>query len=332
MPPRRRFRGMPVILALLLVILAVGCAGGAPVEPGPDRSSTPPSHLSSAVLGDLRTVDPCTLTDPAALRRFGQVDNAGTVSLDYCLLHIRMSGGSLVQLAVGELRKVDPVEVTRGLPVTRRAALRIVRKAPVPGHCTRQILFSDGVAMQVSADLLEGHPVSGLCRMAEAGAKTAVDAIAANRIGHRRFPPNSLALIDPCTMVSTAVVQRVPGLQRARPHSAPGGHQCRWGSEQAGQPRVRMVHTAGSPPRVLHGAAVEERIAGRRTVISIVGGDPRVPLCMAETAHIPFGPPETKQVEVAMLVVAVPGGDGIRACEFARGIAERVWPQLPRSR
>ncbi|RCW45210.1 hypothetical protein DFQ14_103176 [Halopolyspora algeriensis] len=329
MPPRRRLRSTPVTLALLFVVLAVGCAGGVRSVPGPGRGSAPEPHLSSAVLGDVRTVDPCTLTDPATLQRFGQVRNAGTVSLDYCLLHVRMSGRTLLQLAVGELRKVDPAEVTRGVPVTRRGALRIVHSAPLPGHCTRQILFSDGIAMQVSADLLAGDPTSGLCRVAEAGARTAVDTIAAERVGHRWFPPDSLALIDPCTVVDTAVVQRVPGLKGARPRSSPGRHQCQWGPNKAGHPRVRMVHTAGDPPRVSRGAAVAERIAGRRTVVGIVGGNPRTPLCMAETAHIPFEAAGTGQVEVAMLVVAIPGSDGIRACEFARGLAERIWPRLP---
>ena len=62
---------------------------------------------------------------------------------------------------------------------------------------------------------------------------------------------------------------------------------------------------------------------------SVVGGDPSTPLCSAETGHVPFGPPGTDQVEVAMLVVAYPDGDGLDACEFARGLAERAWPALP---
>lgn len=269
------------------------------------------------------------MTDPAALRRFGHVTRAGTVSLDYCLLHVRMGNGSLLQLAVGELRHVDPATVTRGRPVTRRGPFRIVREAPLPGHCTRLIVFSDGIAMEVSADLLRGDPGSGLCSVAEAGAREAVTAIGRGRLEHRRFAPNSLALTDPCRLVESDVVGRVPGLGRARPHSTPARHQCRWGEKSARESRVRLVHTAGDPPRRLNATAVIERIAGRRTVVSIVGGDPRMPLCMAETAHLPFGAADSGQVEVAMLVVAVPGGDGIDACEYARGLAERIWPRLP---
>lgn len=318
-------------MVLALLLLVAGCTGGSGAAPAPERSSAPPPRTSSALLGDLRTVDPCTLIDPAALRSFGRVSNAGTVSLDYCLLHVETPGGALLQLAVGELHAVDPAEATKGVPVIRRAALPIVRNAPLPGHCTRRILFSDGVAMQVSADLLTGGPGPGLCRVAAVGAQEAVDAMAGHRVGHRRFPPNSLARIDPCTMLDSAVVHKVPGLEEARPHPGPARHRCRWGRNSAREPSVRLVHTAGDPPRVLHGAAVEERIAGRRTVVSVVGGDPRVPLCLAQTAHVPFGAPGSGQVEVAMLVVSVPGSDGIRACEFARGLAERVWPKLPPS-
>ena len=328
MPPRPRPRGLPVILALLLLGV-VGCVSGSAAPPEPKRTSTGPTNASSAVLGGPRTIDPCAMTDPAALRRFGHVTRAGTVSLDYCLLHVRTGDGSLLQLAVGELHHVDPAVVTRDAPVTRRGPFRLVREAPLPGHCTRLILFSDGIAMEVSADLLRGDPGSGLCSVAEAGAQEAVTAIDRGRLRHRRFAPNSLALTDPCRLVAPDVVRRVPGLGGARPHSTPARHQCRWGEQSARASRVRLVHTAGDPPRKLNATAVTERIAGRRTVVSIVGGDPRTPLCMAETAHIPFGAANSGQVEVAMLVVALPGGDGIDACEYTRGLAERIWPRLP---
>lgn len=327
MPLRRRFRGLPVVLASLLLV--AGCSGRSPAPPGPERTSAGPADTSSAVLGDSRTLDPCTLISPSALREFGRVTPAGTVSLDYCLLRVRMTNGSLLQVAVGELGRVDPETAKREHPTIRQGPFRIVREAPLPGHCTRRILFSDGITMRVSADLLNGDPASGLCAVAETGAKAAVTAIRQGRVGHRDFAPNSLAWFDPCRLVGSGVVHRVPGLAHARPRSAPARHQCRWGAESASAPRVRMVHTAGDPPRRLNATAVEESVAGRRTVVSIVGGNPRVPLCSAETAHVPFGEPGSGQVEVAMLVVAMPGSDGIRACEFARGLAERIWPHLP---
>ncbi|MDA3643304.1 DUF3558 domain-containing protein [Saccharopolyspora indica] len=319
MSPRLRHRGM----LLLLVLLVAGCTPGgspqAPAAPQQDESGT-----ARASLGDLRTVDPCTLTDPAALREFGPAENAGTVSLDYCLLHVKLANGSLVQLAVGEL---GPAPDPRGNPVVPRGSLRIVQDAPLPGHCTRQILFTDGLALRVSADLLAGDPASGLCGIAEAGAEAATAALGQRRVGHRDFPANSLALVDPCEVLDSAVVQQVPGLESAQGRPSPAGHQCAWGEQVADSPRVQLTHTAGDPPQVLHGAAVEEEIAGRRTVISVVGGDPQLPLCSAETAHLPFG--ATGQVEVAQLVVAVPGMTGIDACEFARGLAGQAWPHLP---
>lgn len=308
---------------MLWLLLVAGCTPGgppqAPAAPGQDESGT-----ARAALGDLRTVDPCTLTDPAALREFGPADNAGTVSLDYCLLHVTLPNGSLVQLAVGEL---GPAPDPQGDPVVPRGSLRIVQNAPLPGHCTRQILFTDGLALRVSADLLTGDPGSGLCGVAEAGAGAATAAVEQHRVGHRDFPANSLALVDPCDVLDSAVVQQIPGLEEALGQPSPAGHQCSWGEQIADSPRVQLTHTAGDPPEVLHGAAVEEDIAGRRTVISVVGGDPQIPLCSAETGHLPFG--AAGQVEVAQLVVAVPGMTGIDACEFARGLAGQAWPHLP---
>lgn len=314
------------VLVLALVVVLAGCRVGRPHDAARVQR---PASTASSVLGDLRTVDPCTLISPDDLTSIGRARNAGTVSLDYCLLHVRPAPGALVQLAVGELRSVDPAELTQGRPVVRRAGLRVVSDPPVPGHCSRQILFSDGVAMRVSVDSLVGDGSARLCSVAEAGTRAAVRTIRSGEVGHRDFPANSLALIDPCTLLKTEIVRRVPGLGQARPRSSPGRHQCQWGRSSPDAASVRLVHTAGRPPTPLYGTSVTERIAGRRTVVSVVGGDPSLPLCMVETGHIPFGEPGSGQVEVAQLVVSLPEGDGIRACEYARGLAEHVWPRLP---
>lgn len=322
MPLRPRPRSVLMILAVLLI---VGCGG--PNEPGGGGGGR--AITARSALGDLRTVDPCTLTDQRALARLGEASTAGTVSLDYCLLHVRTEDGSLVQLSAGELgtKAAKPNDD----PVVTKGSLRIAREAPLPGHCSRRIVFADDLTMRISADLLAGDPSSGLCGIAETGAESAITAIRQDRVGHWTFPSNSLALTDPCAVLDSGLVHQIPGLQRASPQPSPAKHQCRWGRQAADSPRVELTHTAGDPPKVLHGAAVEESIAGRRTVVSMVGGNPRVPLCSAETEHLPFGPPGSGQREVAMLVVALPGATGIEACEFARGFAERAWPRLPRA-
>lgn len=325
MPLRSRSSGLSLLL-LALVLLVSGCTGDQPGRPAAAAGRTPAT--ATAALGDLRTVDPCSLADPGALAPFGAAENAGTVSLDYCLLRVRQPDGGLAQVQVGEL---GPAEQQPGDPVVRDGDLQVVQSAPLPGHCSRQIVFPDRVAMQVSADLLAGAPGGRLCGLADAGARAAARAIHEHRVAHRGFPPNSLALVDPCAVLDTAAVRQVPGLEQAVPTGRPGGHQCQWGVQSAQAPRVRLLHTAGDPPKVSHGSAVAEDVAGRPTVTSVVGGDPRVPLCTAETGHVPFGPPGSGQVEVATLVVAYPGGDGIDACDFARGLAQVAWPKLPRA-
>ncbi|RRO12614.1 hypothetical protein EIL87_23175 [Saccharopolyspora rhizosphaerae] len=319
MSPRRHL-GM---LLLLCCALLAGCTAQTST---PTSRSEPVDTSAKAMLGDLRTLDPCTLTDPAALQHHGSVSQAGTVSLDYCLLHVRPDDRTLVQVAVGEL--VGPEDSNPGDPVVQHGSLRISHSAPAPGHCTRRVQFGDGVSMQVSADLLEGGHTTGLCGIAETGAKVAADAVQQGRAGHRDHPPHSLALHDPCAVLDTEVVNQVPGLEEARPRPSVAGHQCSWGEPSADSPRVQLQHTAGEPPRLLHGAAVEEEVAGRRTVLSVVGGDPQVPLCSAETSHIPYGT-VAGQVEVAQLVVALPGMTGTDACDYARGLARLAWPSLP---
>lgn len=317
----RRHRGM-----LLLFVCGVLLAGCTAQNSTPTGGSQPADTSARTMLGDIRTLDPCTLTDAAALQRYGAVSDAGTVSLDYCLLHLKPDDHTLIQLAVGEL--AGPETIEPGDPVVQHGTLRIAQSAPAPGHCTRRVQFGDGVSLQVSADLLNGDPAGGLCGIADTGAKLAADAVQQGRVGHRDYPSNSLALLDPCTVLDTAAVNQVPGLEDARPRPGIAGHQCAWGEPSADAPRVQLQHTAGEPPKLLHGAAVEEPVDGRRTVLSVVGGDPQVPLCSAETAHIPFGA-VAGQVEVAQLVVALPGMTGTDACDYARGLARLAWPRLP---
>ncbi|WP_461155306.1 DUF3558 domain-containing protein [Saccharopolyspora tripterygii] len=317
----RRHRGM--LLLLLCWVLLAGCTADTSTPTG---ESKPVDTSARAMLGELRTLDPCTLTDPAALQHLGAVSEAGTVSLDYCLLHLKPDDQTLIQLAVGEL--MGPGEGGEGDPVVQHGALRIAQSAPVPGHCSRRVQFGDGISLQVSADLLGGDPASGLCGIADSGAKLVADAVQQGRAGHRAYPSHSLALLDPCAVLDTEWVNQVPGLEEATPRPGLANHVCSWGEQSADSPRVQLQHTAGEPPRLLHGAAVEEQVDGRRTVLSVVGGDPQVPLCSAETAHISFGH-VAGQVEVAQLVVALPGMTGTDACDYARGLARLAWPNLP---
>ncbi|SDQ80035.1 DUF3558 domain-containing protein [Actinopolyspora saharensis] len=324
MPSRCSLTGLAVLLVVLTGL--AGCVASPPTgSDSGDRKGT----LSSEVLGNPRTVDPCGLVGPERLNRFGAVSRAGTVSLDYCLLHVRPEPDQLVQLAVGRLRYVDPEQLTSGNPVRRSGGLRLVREAPVPEHCTWRILFSDGVALSVDADSLSGRSSVGLCSLAEAGVRAAAETIRQREVEHRSFPEGSLALTDPCELLSTETVRRVPGLERAEPRDTPSRHKCTWGGGSIRVPSVELTHTAGEPPRSRDATSVTERTAGRRTVTDIVGDDPKVGLCSAETGHIPFGPPRSGEVEVVMLVVFLPEADGLRACEFARGLAEHVWPRLP---
>ncbi|QGK71155.1 hypothetical protein GIY23_17980 [Allosaccharopolyspora coralli] len=316
---RRRVRDVLVVLGLAAVL--AGCAASAPDRQG--RAA--PRETAATALGDLRTVDPCSLADAGAWNEFGRVERAATVSLDYCLLRITRDE-TVIGVSFGELARNVP---TAGNPVRRHGGVRIVEETPLPGHCARHVVLADGTSVEVSADLRAGGSGAGLCGVADTGAQAIADSLSEHTVRHREFPSNSLALVDACDGIAPNVMQDIPGLETAQPRRSPSTHQCRWGQERSDATRVQILHTAGAPPAVLHSAAVEERIANRRTVLSVVGGDPSVPLCSAETAHVPFGPPENGETEVAMIVVAVPGETGSGACEYARGLAERVWPNLP---
>src|SRR2546430_10978108 len=103
---------------LLMVTPVAGCAkpiGGQAVA-DPDatrtRSSSAPSSSSApageegsaqAVLGDLTTVDPCSLTDPSEFSSFGASKLAPPDSLDECLVEIKTSAKEPLSVYIGAL-------------------------------------------------------------------------------------------------------------------------------------------------------------------------------------------------------------------------------------
>lgn len=331
----RRFRG---VLTLVAVLLLGACGqsrpiGGPSAAPPPSRpsvsSSQAPPSGSSAALGDLASLDPCSLIAPDAVYRFGAAAQGRPVSLDYCVTTIETPSGAHLEIATGELRKVDPANDLAGRAIVPVGPWQLVQNPLQQGECTRDLVFTDGIAMNVRVDLFAGDTTLDLCAIAETAVRAAASTILHGAVRHRDDPPASLGRLDPCQQLPVAVLQQLPDLAGHSPVGAPGKHQCSWGSEDPSQARVRLLYGAGDPPAVHDNTADLETIVGRKTVLTRIGGGGGPALCTVETSQLPYGPAAANAVEVATVVVVLPSGDMNQSCADGRAVATAVWPALP---
>jgi hypothetical protein len=325
---------------VLAVALTAGCAttisgtavpgsGGAPAKTsGPSTKPQEPTAADS--LGDLTTIDPCSLTDPGVFDGFGTAKLGVPDSLHDCLVEIKTSAKSPVTLYVGGLDRTERYPDAAGkkskdLP----GGLRVVDYESEATRCEQLLIFPDDITMSVYAALDDGEEPR-LCDMVTAGMDKAVEVVRDRGVTHYVFPSGSLGSIDPCAVVPPEATEPAPGLGSAKPESWPARHSCFWASAD-GNTRIRVNFLIGRPIEANGRGSREVSIAGRTTVVyqTPVSGDGV--FCSAETSHIPFAVKgQSGLVEAANLFVRLPEGQMDAACKAAEEVATAVWPKLPK--
>lgn len=316
--------------ALALVVCAglTGCTSavaGAPARPGSSAAQTAAPGSAEAVLGDFATYDPCSVVHPAVFDEFG---GAGIVpdrqSFETCPLGLTTGTGP-VTISVGRL-------AVPGEQVTRIAELDggwwIAQSYRSESACTQGLVFTDDVLLEVGA---QGAAGADFCALAEVGVRMVADVLSGGQASHRVYPENSLALRDPCAMVTDEAVRDLPGFGTARRGQAPARHTCEWFEVSSGEATTLTVSfTVGSPP-VAAGDEDEERaIAGRKTVVSPYRGESGSFLCTVSTAHVPSTLSDRLgAVELATVSTYDPRGREV-GCASAVTVATEVWAHLPR--
>ncbi|MBB5958051.1 hypothetical protein FHS29_004659 [Saccharothrix tamanrassetensis] len=323
-------------LAVGLVAVLSGCttqvAGSAVPVPNPTSTTTAkPEPTAANLLGDLPSLDPCSLVEPAELARFGTPALATPLSLDFCALTVTVPSGAKLEVSVGLLDQLAAEREITGRVEDYRG-LRIAEETDDGSRCARRLVFPELVTMTVAVDNFTSDKATPteMCGIADRAVRAVADRVLAKEVEHRTFPKNSLGKTDPCTSVTSATVGRVPGLAGARVKPYPAAHQCRWSKDgTANPPRVRVTYSVGVPTAADGGNATTEDIAGRPSTVSKSGSASLV-LCAAETAHIPFDGGEGVR-ELAIVTVSLPNGSQVdQACAAARAVAADVWSRLPK--
>jgi hypothetical protein len=189
----------------LLLAACTSTVGGTP---------EPARFTSTAALGDLRTVDYCTLLDPAGGEPVSSFERC-TAEVDGLLR------------AVGPLREAEsagtlPYDYPGDLP----DGVRILVPEPENKYatCTRLVAFTDAVWLTVAVSE-DAYPAENTdeerCAAADDLLAAALAAIDGERVGHLSFGRDSFGRLDACELLTGAGV----GTDE-EPWDWPAGHNC----------------------------------------------------------------------------------------------------------
>lgn len=318
------------VLFLVAGLLVGGCSTGIAGTPASGERADGPFTAEKA-FGDLRTIDPCSLTGPFAFEEQGEARMPAKVTMDECRVTVVVDGDEVV-VKLGLLQHVDL------LPAERREIRRLPGNAAIvevptqiAENCVMALLLADDVAVSAIAepDLLATVPPETVCALARAGAEGIAEAARTNLVRHWEPPHNSLARQSACGLLPREEVASLLGITPERVALYPAEHQCRWGRPGGDTATVKLDFPVGADAEVA-GAPLDspvERLGGRPTWI-VPAGTSTVDTCTLVTEHIPFALQEG-EVEFAALRVAVPPQAGKDPCAIGRQLTAAAWPKLP---
>lgn len=280
-------------------------------------------------VGDLATLDPCALLDADQLRPLGTPGDPDQTSYDACLRDITLPAGGAVyaylRVHPPEPRLADAVQ--RG---ERRGDLTVLPPASKEVECAQYLALPDDNMIEVRITPKNGKP--DLCGVGKQLTDTVSRRLTDGGMPHRPTdnPPNSLRRLDACTLLDTATLRRVPGIDPNPRDRDIGGWDCFYGSRDGYQvrpPAVEVWFSTDDPPT----AATEgERITvgGREAYTRLgVGADDQT-VCLVKVVHRdaprPKGP--GKEIVAIGVYARLPAPD---QCGIARDMATIVAGRLP---
>lgn len=318
---------------VLAAAVLTGCSSKVGGRPIADETFSEP-RSAVEVLGELTTIEPCSLTDPEVFAEYGEVDFALPESLDYCSILVKPDASTEVVVTVGQLNRLsDNPDLESQKLEDVNDELYTVQVSPDQSFCAQALVFAEeDLMLEVSTYMLAGESTI-TCEMVQDGMDRVIEVIESGEVEHRSPVTDSLVTLDPCALIEDATVTALPGFAAAEREDNPGRHQCYWRTS-AGDDRlsVRVIFGAGPTPLVTDVAGANANpIAGRPTVTNPFRDAGSSAFCTVETGHIPFTEVEGQPavVELAQIFVRMPAGQVQAGCQAAVAVATALWPQLP---
>ncbi|WP_125727911.1 serine/threonine-protein kinase [Kibdelosporangium aridum] len=319
-------RHKPPILAraaILLVLVATWVLLSYPSESAPAAASAGPS------VGDPGTADPCSLLDPAELKRFGNTDldpDYGNFNRCDVLIRPREGPGEVdVRLTFELVPKTG--EVPPGQ--TEHVGLVQVVRHPIynDSQCMRTLVMPDKrYAIPITAKFNRTRYPIDLCAVAESAVSTALSRLKGT-IPRRVLPPapDSLINVDACAMPDADILALFPGVDANNPEPAFGDWECRWHSTTSNS-TLMVIFDQRDPLNASdgkqttfagHPAAVEDNGYGDNTCVSYI-------------QHRKYTNDDARPAIEALLVIVFgqQTADG-RLCKLVNDISEPLAAKLP---
>jgi eukaryotic-like serine/threonine-protein kinase len=320
-------RQRPPVLAraaILLVLVATWVLLSYPSESGPAAASA-----AGPSVGDPHTADPCSLLDPAELKRFGNTDlDPDYGNFNRCDVLIRPKEGPgevdvrLTFELVPKTGEVPPGQTEQAGPI------QVVRHPSYSdSSCMRSLVMPDKrYAIPITAKFTRTRYPVDLCAVAESAVATALDRLK-GVIPRRPLPPppNSLINVDACAMPDSDILALFPGIDANNPEPAFGDWECRWRSTTSNSTLMvifdqRDPLNAGDGKQTSfagHPAAVEDNGYGDNTCVSYI-------------QHRAYTNDDARPAIEALLVVVFgqQTADG-RLCKLVTDISEPLAAKLP---
>ncbi|MBB4686075.1 hypothetical protein [Amycolatopsis jiangsuensis] len=292
-------------VALGAALLLAGCST-APAA-APPSSEAPGPLTAVSALGDLGTLDYCSLLDPALLE--GSTVATPDSSFTDCQADLVQKGrrGSVTIGPPAADR--DPNLRQYAYPGRLPDGITVRQTGFAPEQaCARAIIFADGTRLPVS---VSGGDPAARCGGADAVVGGVLAALTGNGVRHVQFPDRSWGRVDSCALLQGHDLAPAAG---AGTETSEGmtGHSCIRGTVSVDFAVVKQA-PAGPP----------ETLGGRTARVATDGA-----FCRARTVQ-PSPAVAGRAEQVTVSVVDTTGSGGDAACAGTRTAAALVFAKIP---
>lgn len=286
-----------------------------------DAGDVPPL-TSEEALGDLATVDFCSLLDERGLRESDVSVELATSGFLRCYAEVELGEVGLA-VTIGDLYEGAPSDQADESRELARSVQR--HHFEEDWGCWRELVFSDNVVLDVTARELYGDIAGApgdaeMCRVADLVTDGVQQALYLDDSETMAFADGSLAELEPCSLLTADEAADILGVESVLPAPAVGGGGCSWwwyDEQYVGTDVEFEVIDLGTDASDHY----DEDIDGRPTRGFVGEGH-----CVLETPHMLVPAEVPTEWEVVSVYVYDEEGD---PCAAATELAELVWPRLP---
>lgn len=329
---------------LTAVVTLVGCANPVtsllpkmPVAPTstPDAAEadclTAVNMISACTrLGDLTTLDPCSLVSLNELPPDLDASPKARESLDYCVFDVTAGPDKDAELQIGQPDSVSDEGVgryTAGSQDLSTPGLELQQGALLDGECDDALRFGgDLVDLEINVFVTEGAGSQSLCDAANGVGNALATVIGGKtQMQHFTVPKNSIARLKACLLLDGTQIGTYPV---GGTSDSPSGHSCQWTPDPTDD-NVEIGVQLEVGPKLASGMADStSKIQGLDTYL-FKDSESGYSRCEVDTDRAPWGSAGNGLVETVALWAVEDAGKVDTACSLVNQMANIVWPKLP---